>query len=111
MTGFTLTTRVTLNNFGRVKAGMEQRAGQFTRKAALDIQAAAASRAPVDTGFLRNSIQAVKVGPAFWRVTVGAEYGLYVEYGTRYMGAQPYFFPAIAQVGPTFVAAMRGIVG
>jgi hypothetical protein len=30
-------------------------------------------------------------------MAVGATYGMYVELGTRYMGAQPYFYPAVAK--------------
>lgn len=109
--GFSITTKVVFSNFGRVKAHMMMTAEAATAKAAMDMAAGAQLRAPVDTGFLKNSIQARKVGPAFWRVTVGADYGVYVEYGTRFMGARPYFFPAVAEVGPTFMEAMRRITG
>jgi HK97 gp10 family phage protein len=108
---FTFRTTVRLNNFPAIKVGMETRAEAFTAKAALDIQGVAMTMAPVDTGFLKNSIQSHKIGPAHWRVTVGAEYGIYLEFGTRFMGAQPYFFPAVAQVSPSFIAAMRRITG
>lgn len=109
MSTMTVTTTVRLNNFPRIKAHMANQAEWATEKAATDIAAGAMRRAAVDTGFLRSSIQARKIGPAHWRVTVGAEYGVYVEYGTRFMGAQPYFFPAIAEVSPDFIAAMRRI--
>lgn len=109
MTGFTATWTIRENLFGRIIGGMEQRAGVIVRKAALDIQAQAIRMAPVDTGTLRNSIQARKVRPFAWEVTVGAEYGVYVEWGTRFMAAQPYFRPAITKVQPEFVAAMRTV--
>lgn len=101
--------RVVFNNFPAIKAGMLMNAEAITGKAALDLEGQMKARVPVDTGFLKSSIQARKVGPAHWRVTVGAEYGLFVEYGTRFMGAQPYFYPAVAVVGPQFIAAMRRI--
>ena len=109
MPGLSFRTRIVFNNFPRIIAGMEMKAEAFTAKAALDMVAGAQRRAPVDTGFLRNSIQANKIGPAHWRVTVGADYGIYVEYGTRFMGAQPYLIPTVAEVGPAFIAAMRTI--
>lgn len=109
MSTMTVRTTVRLNNFGRIKVHMANQAEWATEKAAQDIAAGAMRRAPIDTGFLRASIQARKVGTAHWRVTVGAEYGLYLEFGTRFMGAQPYFFPAIAEVSPSFIAAMRRI--
>lgn len=105
----TVRTRVVWNDFPKIKAGMEQRSGQIVRKAALDIAAGAMRRAAVDTGFLRSSIQARKLGRSHWEVVVGAEYGVYLEYGTRFMGAQPFFFPALAEVRPQFVEAMRRI--
>lgn len=107
----TVRTTVRLNNFPRIKAHMVMAAEAETEKAARTIQAGAMQRAAVDTGFLRSSIQAMKVGPAHWRVTVGAEYGIYVEYGTRFMAAQPYFYPAVAEASPAFIAAMRRIAG
>lgn len=97
------------SGIGAVVAGMEQRAGLFARKAALDIEAGAKTRAPVLTGFLRGSIQAVQLGPARWRVVVGAEYGIYVEYGTVRRGPTPFFNPAVDLVGPAFIAAMRTV--
>lgn len=99
----------TFSNLGRVSAGMNDRADQIVRKAALDIEAGAKVRSPVDTGFLRASIQARRVGPAHWRVVVGADYGLYLEYGTARQRAQPYFHPAIRAVEPGFMAAWRTV--
>jgi hypothetical protein len=44
-----------------------------------------------------------------YKVTVGANYGVYVEYGTRYMAGQPYLRPAVdktkAQLGAIAVNA------
>lgn len=109
MSGLSITTRVVFNNFPTIQANMLMGAEAATAKAAMDMEAGMKLRAPVDTGFLRSSIQARKMGPAHWRVTVGAEYGLYLEYGTRFNRAQPFFFPTVADVGPDFIAAMRRI--
>ena len=106
---FSYATRVVVNHIPAIQAGMEQRAGQIVRKTALDLEAQMKLRAAVDTGFLRSSIQAQKVGRSHWVVTVGAEYGIYVEYGTRFNRAQPFFFPAIGEVRPAFIDAMRSI--
>lgn len=109
MTGLTITTRVVFNNFPRIKANMYMGAEAVTAKAALDMEAGMKLRAPVDTGFLRSSIQARKIGPAHWRVTIGADYAIYLEFGTRFNRAQPFFFPTITEVSPSFIAAMRRI--
>ena len=104
---------------------------QVVVKTAMDIQAGAASSAPVDTGFLRNSIYTVtpdgssygqsggpthkdsyllpEVGPAEETtayVAVGANYGIYVEMGTRHMAAEPYFYPAVEAARQPFIDAM-----
>lgn len=50
---------------------------------------------PVDTGYLRSTIDAGEWGDGFW-CEATADYAQYVEYGTSYMDAQPYFEPALA---------------
>lgn len=106
---FTMNWRVTYNAFPKIILGMETLADSIVAKAALDIQAHAQTRAPVDTGRLKNSIQAYKVASAHWRVVVGAEYGVHVEWGTSRMAAQPYLQPAVNTVRPTFLDAMRQV--
>ena len=53
------------------------------------IAADARARAPVATGFLRDSIEVTEEG-----VEVMADYGLFVEYGTSDTVAQPFIRPA-----------------
>lgn len=48
----------------------------------------------VVTGYLKNSIQARKERPKHWAV-YGANYGLYLEYGTVRMAARPFVRPAV----------------
>lgn len=67
----------------------------FAYRVAVRIRKNAKALAPVRTGYLKRSIKADKIAPGHWTVTVGAHYGRYVEYGTRYMHAQPYMTPAI----------------
>ena len=83
------------NGFAQLAANLDARSGMIAYRAAIRIKALARGFSPVDTSQLKGSINAVKTGPAKWTVTVGAPYGIYVEYGTRYMAAQPYFKPAI----------------
>lgn len=80
---------------------------------ALRIQNNARILAPVDTGRLRASIMATKgsdgLGP-FVEIGTNVEYAAYVEFGTRYMAAQPYLRPAIA-IGVTQWGAGLGVAG
>lgn len=64
-------------------------------RAALDAEGGAKIGAPVDTGALRNSIQARASGPGEAIVGVGMLYGPYVEYGTYKMRARPFLGPAL----------------
>lgn len=70
---------------------------------AADIKASARQKVPVKTGHLRSTIYArVRT----WVAEVGAEaaYAMYVEFGTRYMRARPYLYPAIQEHLPQLEA-------
>ena len=54
----------------------------------------ALSLVPVDTGYLRSTINANADGDTC-EAEATADYAQYVEYGTVYMDAQPYFEPAL----------------
>jgi HK97 gp10 family phage protein len=109
-----------VNRFPELAAKLRPAMSQIVRKVAFDIEANAAADAPVDTGFLKSSIYTVTSKSSDYGnagsppgdssllqeveapgddltayVAVGANYGIYVEYGTRYMAAQPYFIPAV----------------
>ena len=58
-------------------------------------EARAKQRVHVITGYLKSSIHREKVGDSHHRVVVGADYGVYEEYGTRYRPPHPYFRPAV----------------
>lgn len=110
----TVTWTITANAFPRIIQGIEAKARAVVTKTAMDLEAHAKTRVPVDTGTLKNSIQAAEVsggpGTVHWRVTVGADYGLYVEWGTVNMAAQPFIQPAVAAVSPAFYQAMKRVV-
>lgn len=103
--------RVVSNDFPRLSAAMAAKADAIVAKTTMDLEAQMKVRAAVRTGFLRASIQGSRVGPAHGRVVVGAEYGAYVEYGTRHTAAQPFREPAVNVVRPAFLAAMRKVIG
>jgi HK97 gp10 family phage protein len=90
-------------NARRLSANVRQAVSDAVGLTAYEIEIRAKILAPVDTGFLRGSIQAdVKSGSLTATVSVGVDYGRYVEEGTRFQNAQPYFEPAIEDSIPNF---------
>lgn len=47
---------------------------------------------PVDTGFLRDNIGITNQDETTVQISSRAEYSKFVEFGTRYQKAQPFFF-------------------
>lgn len=82
----------------------------LVRKAAFQIEAKAKMLAPVDTGHLRRSIQTAFEGELAAVVFVAAEYGIYIELGTRRMRAQPFLLPAAEEVIAKFGGELKQVV-
>ena len=79
-------------------------ADKLVRQVALDVEATARRNAPVDTGFLRNSIRMIDPvrGDAEAEVQVEAEYGLYVHEGARGRKPVPFLERALEEAGGRF---------
>lgn len=123
------------NHFSPLADKFARAISQAVRKTAFVIQSSAASSAPVDTGFLKNSIYVVTSDDSSYGsggssgkkdsyllpevakaenkytayVAVGANYGIYQEFGTRFMPAQPYFYPAIDAAAAPFEQVIAAI--
>jgi HK97 gp10 family phage protein len=71
-------------------------------------------RTPVDTGALKNSETQTSGGKQL-TLTAGTDHCGFVEFGTRYMSAQPYMGPtmqgAAGQVGPAISGACSATIG
>ena len=67
--------------------------------------------APVDTGFMKNSI-VFKLSNGGLTATIQAhtEYDIYVELGTRFMQAQPFLTPATMKQRVKFFKDIRELV-
>ena len=90
------------SGFDAMARRVETVSGHAARSWAATVKNAAIAKAPVDTGYLRDSITTERLAPKHWKVKVGAHYGVYVEYGPRYMAAQPYFRPAVKTANAEF---------
>ena len=103
------------DNFRELKADVRAKAHAAAYNFARGMVAEAKRRVPVRTGYLRQNIYWEKIAPGEFRVGVkgdttaqtGAYYGVYIEYGTRNMAAQPYFRPAFEIMKKKFQADMR----
>ena len=125
---------VVFNRLPELSEAMEKVVDKMVREAAIDIQARAQASLKyghgVRSGFLKSSIYTVTHDKSTYGqnlegegellpevekpaesehtayIAVGAEYGVYVEYGTSKMAAIPYLLPAADAVRPVFVELM-----
>ena len=75
------------------------------------MQQTAHDLAPNRTGHLQESIKLELVNNGMTaEVTPGMNYAAYVEYGTRYMAAQPYMRPAFMQQSARFKADLAKLM-
>ena len=68
-------------------------------------------KSPVDTGNMRRSVH-MEMQDSGMTAVVGptAEYAPYVEYGTRFMSAQPFVRPALEEQKAQFVADLKKLM-
>jgi HK97 gp10 family phage protein len=104
-----LSWRVKANRVSAVSDEVRRELGHSVERAALNVVGRAKVLAPVDTGYLRNSIEQQKTGDLEHTVSVGAEYGAYVNFGTRHMAARPFLTQAVEDERPHFIADVASI--
>ena len=102
------------NRFDEIAKRIPEVVGAIVTESAGNIEANAQALAPVDTGNLKNSIKAKMTSQTSAEVSVGAEYGVYVEYGHtasngRHVSAHPFFTPAVEKVRASFKAALAAL--
>lgn len=75
------------------------------------VQNRAQRLAPVDTGFLKRSIELfIEDGGMSAVIRARAIYSPYLEYGTRYITAIPFMGPALNLQEPAFMADIRRLI-
>lgn len=103
-----VTVRIVYNKFPELIRKSPEKARELVKKAAYELEARAKVEVPVDTGNLRNSIRTTFENDGMTGVvSTNVEYAIYVEYGTRFMSAHPYFTPAAEQVRQSFERAVK----
>lgn len=104
-------------NFQAADARVQRRSREIVAKYAEKQFRLTRELAPVDTGFLRSHIRKrVSDDGLAYEVGVREEdfadagrpfYPIYLEFGTRFMSARPFVFPARDKVAPEFKRALR----
>jgi HK97 gp10 family phage protein len=101
---------IVISPTNQISAQLRAAASRIVAATARKLQGRARMLAPVDTGTLKNSIEPLKIGDLSTVVFVGAEYGQFVEFGTRRQRAQPFFTPAADEARRYFETEMRKLV-
>ena len=65
--------------------------------------------APVDTWFMHDTIY-TEYAPLTGMIHSPAAYSGYQEYGTRFMGAQPFMRPAMDWMAPKYAKDLRDVI-
>jgi HK97 gp10 family phage protein len=98
-------------DLGKASAKTKAKAAVVLNKSLADIERDAKAIVPVDTGNLKASISRTKATAQNLSGEVGptASYGGYVNWGTEFMGPQPYMDPPFDKHWPVFTAAIASI--
>lgn len=102
--------KILSNRLPAMDLRMREAAAKVVKSTALQCEAMAKTKAPVDTGALRTSIQAQPETELSWIVGPGVSYAIYVEYGTVYAAPQPYMTPAAESLRSSFIQRMNDAV-
>ena len=79
------------------------------------IEGDAKQKAPIYTGKLRQSIKSERIDNKTYRIRANATglapYAIFVEFGTRFMRARPFLFPAFFSGRQRFTKALEKLLG
>jgi HK97 gp10 family phage protein len=90
---FTVTGADTIaSNFKSISQKVKDFQASEPKKIADEMVQKMQERAPVDTGFLRDNISVTNSDDTAAQVSSLADYSFFVEFGTRFMAAQPFFY-------------------
>lgn len=105
-----VTARVIFNRLPEKARGLQGIAQMIVMKTANDIMGTATTTAPRVTGHLAGSNSVVPIGPTEYEVQNTAEYAAYVNFGTRYQRANPFFTNAAERHRASFSQAMGAAI-
>lgn len=106
---FTASVRLDTSVLDGIVSALPKRTNEILRRGAFAVEADAKGMAPVDTGALRNSIHTEEQSPFMYFVMDGVHYGVYQEFGTYKMRAQPFMTPAVEKNREAILSSFRGL--
>lgn len=100
-----------LSNLQQKPKQVQDSVDKELNRSSLRVELNAKEMAPFETGWLIMNIYSHKEGTLNYMVTSPVNYSVYLEYGTRYMMAQPFMYPAMQQEYPILMGRLTKIVG
>jgi len=109
-----MTVELKVNRASEVSGITRKRLMEHVVKTSFSIQSNAkrniVDMGAVDTGFMLNSVGSRMASPSTYEVTVGAEYGAYVNFGTRRTPPRPFFTKAFEDERSPFFSGCATIM-
>lgn len=99
-----------MDELSRKPKTVKQSVAKELNRSSLRVEAFAKELAPFDTGWLSMNIYSHKIAELGYEVISPVNYSVYQEFGTRYMPAQPFLFPALQEERPFLMARLNRIV-
>ena len=95
----------------KVSMGEPKHGRIYERPGGKSHQASAPGESPaIDIGNLVGSVQAEGESDATWVINAGAEYAIYLEYGTTHMAPRPFMEPMAEALRGPFLRDLGSIV-
>lgn len=106
--------KVVSNNFAQIaealKKSSEEASQNISENAVQHIKDRIVANGQVNTGAMLNSVEAIHSQNDSYDVTVGADYAIYQNYGTKFIPPRPFFEPGIEDTKPDIDSEMQKIV-
>lgn len=99
-----------ISKFKSQPAAIQREADAIVQNTALRVEARAKKAASVDTGYLKQHIQAQKTGMLSAEVNSSANYSIYLEMGTRKMSPKPFMRPSLKQEEVFFFQKLQNLL-
>ena len=100
----TINIKTDTAGFEKIIVNCDSKTPEIVRAFGFAIEGMAKTFAPVDTGWLRDSIQTTMIEPTLARVQSDANYDIYQELGTYKMAAHPFLAPAAESIAGQFLS-------